>query len=610
MYCLHLQKISKEQNILLNYNIYTTINLYKIMREKQTRQAFIGFLILSLISTTSCIDNDYDLNKDIDMTINVGGEYLAFPVGSTEKIMMDKIIEINDGDDLQLVDGEYHLLKDGTVDDATTEVKNVTVEGRDNEIEKITAANETTMPDAEGKIETEINQVGDINANANDIDEAVKEIGSLEAVVETDLFLKLTLAGELNYESIDTELKVTFPEFLQFAADKNLNGNILTLNLSNENLKVGVPYTYPLKLTGYKFGSKAEEGRKIEEGRLEINDKVTIKGVAHVKINGSITAGTSLDILPVVTLADMPVKSITGIIQPTIEETGSTVELSSLPDFLQDDATELDITNTIFTFIATNPLNAPVVLSGTMLGKKEGKIITGSTVTLGKNSVDGQEITLDKGKNVIALSRLGTGGPEGSKNIKISDINNLIRKIPDVVSVTLQPAVEYNKYYTVDLGKTYSMNSNYDIDIPLNFGNGLQIVYKDSIDDLRSDLEDVDFKKAIIEITADNIIPLQLEIKENNVTAKDINCKKIDDIKVTVDGTIAESKDGKAVASSKLTITLEETKEGAMSNMDGLVFKVTAVPGQATNVQLRSDQWMQLKDMKLRVPNGIKVDLN
>lgn len=580
------------------------------MREKQTKRTLAGLLILSLVSTTSCIDNDYDLNKDIDMTINVGGEHLAIPVGNTEKITMDKIIEINEGDDLQLVEGEYHLLKDGTVDDATTEVKNVTVEGRDNEIDKITAANEQTVPDAEGNIETDIDQVGDINANANDIDEAVKEIGSLEAVGQTDLFLKLTLDGELNYESITTNLKVTFPDFLQFAADNNLNGNILTLNLSNNDLKKGVPYIYPLKLTGYKFGSKTGEGRRIEEGKLEINDKVTIKGVANVKINGTITAGTSLDIIPVVTLADMKIKSITGVIQPAIDETGSTVELESLPDFLQDDATELDITNPIFTFIATNPLEAPVTLNGTMLGKKDGNVIEGSTVILGENSVDGQEITLDKGKNVIALSRLGTGGPEGSKNIKVSDINNLIKKIPDVVSVTLQPAVEYDEYYTVDLGKTYSMNSSYDIDIPLNFGSGLQIVYKDSIDDISGDLEDIDFKKAVIAVTADNIIPLKLEIKENNVTPKDINGNKIDDIKVTVEGTITESKDGNTIATSQLTIVLEETKDGAIGKMDGLVFKVTAVPGQATNVQLRSDQWMQLKDMKLKIPNGIKVDLN
>lgn len=50
------------------------------------RRPFIAtaLLLTSLGVTTSCIDNSYDLNKDIDMTVNVGGEHLAIPVGYTE----------------------------------------------------------------------------------------------------------------------------------------------------------------------------------------------------------------------------------------------------------------------------------------------------------------------------------------------------------------------------------------------------------------------------------------------------------------------------------------------------------------------------------------------
>lgn len=65
------------------------------------RKPLIGVVLLltSLGVTTSCIDNSYDLKKDIDMTINVGGEHLAIPVGYTEKITLDKIIEIDEGDE-------------------------------------------------------------------------------------------------------------------------------------------------------------------------------------------------------------------------------------------------------------------------------------------------------------------------------------------------------------------------------------------------------------------------------------------------------------------------------------------------------------------------------
>ncbi len=68
------------------------------------RRPFIAaaLLLTSFGITTSCIDNSYDLNRDIDMTISAGGEHLAIPVGYTEKITLDKIIELDEGDDLQM----------------------------------------------------------------------------------------------------------------------------------------------------------------------------------------------------------------------------------------------------------------------------------------------------------------------------------------------------------------------------------------------------------------------------------------------------------------------------------------------------------------------------
>lgn len=567
-----------------------------------------ALLLTSLGIATSCIDKSYDLDKDIDMTINAGGEYLAIPVGYTEKITLDKIIELEEGDDLQVVDGEYHLLKSGTVDNATTDVKNVTVKGSTTLIDATEVVNVPSIPQDED-FRKDINKANPITANANDIDQAVKEIGSLAAETPAELRIELRIDADasMNYDQVEiSDLKITFPGFLDFEADGNLKDNVLTI--PSATISKGGAYTRTLRLAGYKFGSEPKKGKVIVNQSLAISENVTVEGTAKVNIK----AGSSgkLSVAPRIILSDMSVASITGIIQPEIEETGSTVDIESLPDFLQDDATELDIDNPVFTFIATNPLEAPVTLNGKLSGKKDGATIDGSAVIIGKGSKDGEEIILRKGKNVIALSRQGKGGPEGATNVKVSDINNLIKKIPDVVSVTLQPAVESEEYYTVRLGETYSMESSYDIDIPLSFGSNLKIVYEETIDDLDLDLEDVDIKKAILSINAVNTIPLAMEIKKDNVSALDAEGNVIEDIEVTVEGTIAESKDGKAEAASTLSITLEEKAEGAISKLDGLKLKVTAVPGQATGILLLSSQWLQLKDMKLRIPNGIKVDLN
>ena len=580
-----------------------------ILNAKKRPLIAVALLLTSLGITTSCIDNSYDLNKDIDMTISAGGEHLAIPVGYTEKITLDKIIEIEEGDDLQLVDGEYHLLKKGNIDNATTEITEVRVTGTTTIIEATEIAEVATALTQEKTIAAYINKTGTIEVSAHDIDDAIKEIGVLKASSPTELIINLGItAGEnMDFDNITfTDLKITFPSILDFEPYTGLSNNILDLN--GLTINKGEEKNISLQVKGYKFGNETPDGKKIIGNTLNINEDVIVEGKTTVLVEAG-SSGT-ISFTPTIELQEMDIQSVTGVIQPIIEPTGSTVNLENLPDFLEDDATELAITNPIFTFIAKNPLEAPIVLNGTMQGEKNGSIIEGSTVILGRNGIDQQDIILEKGDNIIALSRLGTGGPEGSKNIKVSNINDLIKKIPDVVKVDLNPLVEYATYYTVDLTTSYAMESNYDIDIPLNFGSNLKIVYDETIDNFDLDLEDVDIKKAILSINAVNTIPLAMEIKNENVSALDANGNVIKDIDVTVEGTITESKDGKAEVSSTLNINLNETAEGAISKLDGLKLKVTAVPGQATDVQLLSTQWLQLTDMKLKIPNGIKVDLN
>lgn len=86
---------------------------------------------------------------------------------------------------------------------------------------------------------------------------------------------------------------------------------------------------------------------------------------------GQIGSGVKLQIVPTVLLADMSVDEATGIIQPEIDATKTSVEISNLPDFLNDDETSLSVSNPVILFSAVNPLNAPVDLTGKMLGKKK-----------------------------------------------------------------------------------------------------------------------------------------------------------------------------------------------------------------------------------------------
>lgn len=586
------------------------MNFFEKKKSLRGSVVLLSSLLLGSM-TTSCVDSSFDFDKDFDWSINTG--YLAFPVGKTDTIFLDDIIEIDEGDDLQIVPdadgngvaGEYHLIKDGEIDRASANVRMATVDGSTTHIDPITAADENSVVSPSGMITTQISQTGDVKADAADIDDALKELGSLKAAAPTALTLNIKLEGNLNFSTISGNLKVKFPSFLVFN-DPAVNANN-EIQIPCSELQLNVPYVRTLQLTGYHF----DGGLPVVNNEIHLNEQVVITGETNVQLpsGGQVGSGVKLQIVPTVLLADMSVDEATGIIQPEIDATRTSVEISNLPDFLNDDETSLSVSNPVILFSAVNPLNAPVDLTGKMLGKKEdGTLISGSEVKFGAGSTD--PILLQPGSNLIALSRLGTGGPAGSQNIAVANINNLIAKIPDVVEVEMQPAVSYDKYYSIRLGHDYEVSGNYNIDIPLSFEEGLNIVYTDSADDLNSDLKDLDFEEAAVEFDAVNTIPLELEVKAENVTPLDINKQPLSDIKVEVEGGIAASADGKTSTRQTLLIKMTEQVKGAMSCLDAIRFRVTAVPGQAIGITLRSDQWMQLENIKVKVPKGINIDLN
>lgn len=572
-----------------------------------------ALLLTSFGITTSCIDNSYDLNKDIDMTISAGGEHLAIPVGYTEKITLDKIIELDEGDDLQIVDGEYHLLKKDNIDETNTSVKLVTVNESSNPIEPIRIISGNHDSDVYDILIPNAESEGFINAEAHGVDKAVIEIGSLAADMPTTLTLKLKLSGEISTSLVKVgTMTITFPNFIQFEKENGLNGQ--TLTMTDVQIEPYSGFTKELKINKYVFGKEYGEGNRVDEENgdriLKIENqeiKIEMQGINVTTPSGN----GSLNITPTITLAEMAVSEVYGTIQPDIDVKPTEVELNNLPDFLQDDEIRLDITNPVFSFNANNPLNTDVEMDGVLTGYKDGKVT--KIVKIGSGN-GGASITLkpsgDKQQTISIVRDEQTVVEANATKVVVPNLNDIIETIPDHINVELKPAVKTEQYYTVNLGQDYTLNSAYDIDIPLSFGSNLKIVYEETLDNFDLDLEDVDIKKAVLSINAVNTIPLEMEIKNDNVSALDANGNVIKDIDVTVEGTITESKDGKTEVSSALNVNLNETAEGAISKLDGLKLKITAVPGQATDVQLLSTQWMQLKDMKLKIPNGIKVDLN
>lgn len=578
-----------------------------------------GFLLSFSLWMVSCVDNKYDLDKDIDMTINVGGEYLTIPAGSTDTTFLSKIIEVEEGDILQpdATTRVYHLTKKDDINVEPTTVKEVTVGATTTDLESIEIVNNTGVSFSEPEVSADITTSGDFEATANDIDEALKELGSLRAKTPVDLNLTIDFnisGGNLTFNQVKAnKLKLVFPDYIVFKEDEDIQDNELILD--EEVLSVnGSSYTRTLKVEGYKFSDAAGSGMKPNaEGSLTIEGNISMEGDV---VTSGISGTGALALVPKVVLEEMNINSVTGVIQPNIEAKTTKIELNDLPDFLKDEDTRLDITNPVILLKADNPLETDVEIDAVLTPKKNNVNIEGHEVKIG-TGYGQNKVALIPGTNIIALSRTGDCSIEGvTENIKVEDINNLLETIPDDIDVNLQPIVRNENYYNAELGKEYDLPASYEVDVPLSFEQGLNIVYNDSVQDLNKDLNDLDkvsLKNAKIMLSVDNAIPLKLQLKAENVQIKDVYGNELTAVKKTMEEDkqyVTESTDGEKPATSELVLSLTSDDTAFLSKIDRICFKITAVPGSATGVPLKDTQWLKVTSVKLSVPGGVNVDLN
>lgn len=574
-----------------------------------------GFLLSFPLWTVSCVDNKYDLDKDIDMTVNVGGEHLAIPAGSSDTAYLSKIIEVEEGDILQpdAATRVYHLTKKDDINVEPTTVNEVTIDETTTNLSSTEIVNATSSSNVE--VSAPVTTSGDFEAKSNNIDEALKELGALYAKTPVDLNLKIdfTNTGNLSFTKVKAnKLKIVFPDYIVFKAEEGIQGHELILDgqvLSED----GSSYSRTLKVEGYEFSKNPGSGEKPVDGTLTIVGEISMEGDV---VTSGISGSGTLSLVPTAVLGEMTINSVNGVIQPNIKAETTNIELNDLPDFLKDEQTRLDITNPVILLRADNPLETPVEVDAVLTPMKDNAQINGKEVKVGSGNGK-TPVVLASGENVIALSRTGECTIEGvTSNVKVEDINNLLETIPDDIMVDLKPVVRNEEYYTAELGIAYKMPSSYEVDVPLSFEQGLNIVYNDSIQDLNKDLNDLDkvgLKNVKVILSVDNAIPLKLQLKAENVQIKDVYGNELSAVKKTIEEDkqyVAESADGEKPATSELVLNLTSDDTAFLSKIDRICFKITAVTGTTTGVPLKDTQWLKVTSIKLSVPGGVNVDLN
>jgi hypothetical protein len=425
------------------------------------------------------------------------------------------------------------------------------------------------------------------------------------------------IASELFFDNFQIKL----PTKMKFANDSDLStDNVLTLN---GGFSTQTGFTKTLYLESFDFG---QDGEALIDGNFVLNEKVLLNksgnGKVYLKstsLTSSDLSGLTITVKPSISIGTMELSLIEGKIDPQIDPISETVALD-LPDALKNPSNNLDIQNPVIKFEIGNTLGIPMNLDLNIIPKRNGQPITGSivstTIPINKASTIGQ-FTWSK----LYLAKDTTAVPSGYKAVLVSTLPNLLSTIPDEIEIQATPRVTGDRQ-VVDL---YSTNNTiklkYDVNVPLTFGKNFNIIYQDTINNLKESLSQFAKYAKQVDLVAivKNGIPLNLGLE---MTPLDSNGEIIDSDSISLNisdyikaGTYNETSTSTNTIETPISLGIKDnTKNGdGFTKINGFIIKISATVSddQSTvnGVPLKSDQSVGL-DLRVSIPKGITIDLS
>lgn len=557
--------------------------------------------IVTLLAFQACTTIDYDLSKDIDLTMHVGGSSLSVPVGSTDYIKLNKIIKVDESDILHLNGGEYSLQKTQTITPISISVPSTSA---------------IVVP----TITIESSSVSNINTSYSETKQ-IPEIKSPLRISHNNL--PSALLAIKNFKLPNTKLaKVTIristtglkPEAIVTLDNYNIKfpKTIISsqLNANNEyiisNSTIGSGLNKEFYLSGLDFSDEPNGMLTIENHKIELNKDVIVNGqITASNITPSTIIG-NVALKTTITLEPITISEIQGKVDPNINININPLAFE-LPDFLTDKETNLDLLDPMIELTTNNPIDVPIIINSTIQGFKD-KVLNSEVAIQGTTE---NPILIDaNNKSIISLSNSGTAGAVDSKKYQIDKLNTLLSKAPNEIQFKMNAYADQRAIHTIQLGKQYPLELSYSINAPFKFGNNLCIIYNDTIDNFNKDIKDYDIKSIEITTNVENSIPLALKLdattfglNKNNGALPGITLEVIGDIK---------SCDEKGNAQeSPIKIVLTEKIAGAMKNLDGVHLRITAKsPSTSYGMSLKEEQYIRLTKIIAKAYGGVNVDLN
>lgn len=567
-------------------------------KQLKTQTLSCAFILLSGCML-SCVDNEYDLSKDLDMTMTVGGENLTIPASNTKNITLEKIFDLDEGSTVKAdANGNYALSQTGEGSDTRVSIEDITINA--DEIALQPASTELNFSQlSNGTLKATVDDKTSFSIDKRNVTTDVTELYSSDVIMPASL--NMNIAGS-NALVLKKGFKVEFPSYLTVRTTDNrvvIKENVLTF-AQDINVSQASPLNIRLNITRIDFESMGEGKGLVAPGHLVIADDIKISGTSTT------TGGSAIQMImnTAFKIDEIQLTQVTAQVNPEINVSIDPITINNLPDFLKDEKVKIDMTDPKIYLTVSNTSPVEINFNGVLKSYKGGKLLASVPVGQSPNL-----ITIPGNHNdyIICLHRLNENVEGANASVTVENLNDLIETIPDEIRMDNIETKATDKKCTIDLGSTYNVKTDYEINAPLEFNEGTNIVYSDIINDWNKDIKDLSVKELVVSMEATNTIPLTMDM---TVNAIDKDGKTLNEISTTVSSKIAAGISDKGVA-TPLEITLKATDANVFKQLDGLSYEVAATSSAETSGKiLNKNQYLRLDKMVIKVKGGVTVDLN
>lgn len=258
------------------------------MNRKWMKGIMYCFLFFVTMGFASCVDDQYDLDKDVDMTVTVGGD-LTIPGSSTEEITLKKIFDLEEDSNVQPdAEGNYVLSQQGETSVSDVNIGKVTVAGDEIEVNGsesyLSFDEDKVLPDM-----TVTDEVDERNSFKIDSDVTRDVVALKTAQVNMPISFRMYYEGNAGTLYLKKGFALTFPAYMTLVTDDpkvevSDNGDVKALVFKEDTeIRKNTELAVVARVTAIDFEKMDEGMGLVERGHLFMAGDIRAIGTSYVK---------------------------------------------------------------------------------------------------------------------------------------------------------------------------------------------------------------------------------------------------------------------------------------------------------------------------------------